>query len=308
MGDTPGILDGPARRLVDAVDRDRTRGAERAIRCGSSSRSLDDGRAVSAIRHQPIDGLQVASTTREEGRPGLQDRSHVPHQGLHRLEPAIAEVILRARRRHPDWGPRKLLTWLESRHPGISSWPTVSTAGDLCGIPLRAVLRGDAGSAEHRAGVYFRMLLIGYFEGLGSERGIAWRVAHCLSLRRFLGYALSEATPDHSSLMRIGPGSPGRRVCQSMPDSRVPRPRPATASSRMRGTQFRSHLRKRGLRALGAVVAAFRAWLQVARALSGRANGLFLTWVRDRRFLIPCRLSYPDRPDVVQNVSSSTAC
>ena len=52
-------------------------------------------------------------------------------------------------------------------------------------------------------GVYFRMLLIGYFEGLGSERGIAWRVADSLSLRRFLGYALSEATPDHSSLTRI---------------------------------------------------------------------------------------------------------
>ena len=52
-------------------------------------------------------------------------------------------------------------------------------------------------------GVYFRMILIGYFEGLGSERGIAWRVADSLSLRRFLGYALSEATPNHSSLTRI---------------------------------------------------------------------------------------------------------
>ena len=52
-------------------------------------------------------------------------------------------------------------------------------------------------------GVYFRMLLVGYFEGLGSERGIAWRVADSLSLRRFLGCDLSEATPDHSSLSRI---------------------------------------------------------------------------------------------------------
>ena len=48
----------------------------------------------------------------EEGRPGLKDRSHAPHHCPHRLEPAIAELILRARRRHPDWGPRKLLTWL----------------------------------------------------------------------------------------------------------------------------------------------------------------------------------------------------
>jgi transposase len=46
------------------------------------------------------------------------------------------------------------------------------------------------------------MLLIGYFEGLDSERGIAWRVADSLSLRRFLGYALDEATPDHSTVSR----------------------------------------------------------------------------------------------------------
>jgi transposase len=51
-------------------------------------------------------------------------------------------------------------------------------------------------------GVYFRSLLIGYFEGLDSERGIAWRVAVSLSLRKFLGYALDEETPDHSTLSR----------------------------------------------------------------------------------------------------------
>jgi transposase len=45
--------------------------------------------------------------------------------------------------------------------------------------------------------------MIGYSEGLDSERGIDWRVADSLSLRRFLGYELSESTPDHSSLSRI---------------------------------------------------------------------------------------------------------
>ena len=49
-------------------------------------------------------------------------------------------------------------------------------------------------------GVYFRMLLIGYFEGIDSQRGIAWRCADSLSLRRFLGLALDEPTPDHSTL------------------------------------------------------------------------------------------------------------
>lgn len=49
-------------------------------------------------------------------------------------------------------------------------------------------------------GIYFRMLLIGYFEGIGSQRGIAWRCADSLSLRRFLGIPLTEPTPDHSTL------------------------------------------------------------------------------------------------------------
>jgi transposase len=49
-------------------------------------------------------------------------------------------------------------------------------------------------------GVYFRMLLVGYFEGLDSQRGIAWRCADSLSLRQFLGLGLDEKTPDHSTL------------------------------------------------------------------------------------------------------------
>ncbi len=51
-------------------------------------------------------------------------------------------------------------------------------------------------------GVYFRMLLLGYFEGIDSERGIAWRVADSFSLREFLGFTLTESTPDHSTLSR----------------------------------------------------------------------------------------------------------
>jgi len=51
-------------------------------------------------------------------------------------------------------------------------------------------------------GTYFRLLLIGYFEGLNSERGIAWRVSDSLTLRDFLGLSLSEAPPDHSTISR----------------------------------------------------------------------------------------------------------
>ena len=52
-------------------------------------------------------------------------------------------------------------------------------------------------------GVYFRMVLIGYFEGLDSQRGIAWRCADSLALRTFLGVALTEATPVHASMTMI---------------------------------------------------------------------------------------------------------
>jgi transposase len=51
-------------------------------------------------------------------------------------------------------------------------------------------------------GVYFRMLLVGYYEGIGSQRGIAWRCGDSLSLREFLGIPLTEETPEHSSLTR----------------------------------------------------------------------------------------------------------
>ena len=51
-------------------------------------------------------------------------------------------------------------------------------------------------------GIYFRLLFIGYFEGLDSERGIAWRSADSLTLRDFLGLALDEVPPDHSTISR----------------------------------------------------------------------------------------------------------
>ena len=51
-------------------------------------------------------------------------------------------------------------------------------------------------------GMYFRLLMLGYFEGIDSERGIAWRAADSLSVREFLGLELDEAPPDHSTISR----------------------------------------------------------------------------------------------------------
>ncbi len=52
-------------------------------------------------------------------------------------------------------------------------------------------------------GVYFRMLFVGYFEGIDSQRGIAWRCADSLALRTFLGYSVTESTPVHVSMTMI---------------------------------------------------------------------------------------------------------
>ena len=59
------------------------------------------------------------------------------------------------------------------------------------------------GRPSIQPGMYFRMLFVGYFEGLSSQRGIAWRCADSLSLRAFLGVALTGQTPEHSSMTRI---------------------------------------------------------------------------------------------------------
>src|SRR5260370_28304856 len=51
-------------------------------------------------------------------------------------------------------------------------------------------------------GRYFRLLQMGYFEGIDSERGIGWRAADSLGLRSFLGVGLNEMPPDHSTISR----------------------------------------------------------------------------------------------------------
>jgi len=51
-------------------------------------------------------------------------------------------------------------------------------------------------------GVYFRLLLVGYFEGIDSERGISWRAGDSLSIREFVGIPLHEGAPDHTTISR----------------------------------------------------------------------------------------------------------
>ena len=69
---------------------------------------------------------------------------------------------------------------------------------DLC----RPFYADRQGRPSMPPSVYFRALLIGYFEGLESERQIAWRLADSISLRTFLGLDLTDPTPDHSTISR----------------------------------------------------------------------------------------------------------
>ena len=68
----------------------------------------------------------------------------------------------------------------------------------LC-APFYATTMGRPGLAP---GIYFRLLMVGYFEGIDSERGIAWRASDSLSIRSFVRIALDEMVPDHSTLSR----------------------------------------------------------------------------------------------------------
>lgn len=74
---------------------------------------------------------------------------------------------------------------------------------DACVEALCRPYYAEEGRRSIPPGVYLRMLLVGYFEGIDSQRGIAWRCADSLSLKEFLGYGPTEATPDHSSLTKI---------------------------------------------------------------------------------------------------------
>src|SRR5271166_6400062 len=76
-----------------------------------------------------------------------------------------------------------------------------SRVEDLCAVYFEA--EDQRGRPSIAPGVYFRMLFVGYFEGIESERGLEWRCADSLSLRAFLGVQMHERVPDHSSLSRM---------------------------------------------------------------------------------------------------------
>ena len=80
----------------------------------------------------------------------------------------------------------------------LAGWKFDSFVEGLCAKFYEETI----GRPSLQPGKYFRLLLIGYFEGIDSERGIAWRCADSLSLRAFVGFALDEKSTEHSTISR----------------------------------------------------------------------------------------------------------
>src|ERR1700680_4998339 len=72
----------------------------------------------------------------------------------------------------------------------------------FCEISCASFYHQKLGRPSLPPGQYFRIMMIGFFEGLDSERGIAWRLADSLTLRHFLSIGLNEKTPDHVTISR----------------------------------------------------------------------------------------------------------
>lgn len=75
-------------------------------------------------------GYKWAERFEEEGLEGLKERSRAPLRSPHQTDPRIQELLVRARKRHPSWGPRKLKAWLEAQ-PESPELPASSTIGDI---------------------------------------------------------------------------------------------------------------------------------------------------------------------------------
>jgi len=76
-------------------------------------------------------GYKWISRFREGGDEALADASRAPLTHPNTTDERLVRLIVEARRRHPDWGPEKLLEWLTPRHPRIEEWPAVSTAAQI---------------------------------------------------------------------------------------------------------------------------------------------------------------------------------
>jgi hypothetical protein len=97
---------------------------------------------------------------------------------------------------HEAMQGKKQLCWSSSHHGD----GTTKKAGSA-----RGVVDADRGVASEREPFFYRRLnQVGYFEGIDSDPGIAWRASDSLSIRSFVRIALDESVPDHSTISQTG--------------------------------------------------------------------------------------------------------
>src|SRR5215469_16249532 len=106
---------------------------------------------------------------------------------------------------------RQEALWYRSELPEAPGHPFYRRLNDVleregfdrfCEARCREFYHERLGRPSLAPGIYFRLMMIGFFEGIVSERGIAWRVADSLTLREFLRIGLDERTPDHVTISR----------------------------------------------------------------------------------------------------------
>ncbi|HEV7850042.1 MAG TPA: transposase [Mycobacterium sp.] len=110
--------------------------------------------------------------------------------------------------RDPDQSPLWIAASDLPASPGHPFYTRVNAILDAYGFDrfvedqCRRFYAAVLGRPSLPPGQYFRLLLVGYFEGIDAERGIAWRAADSLAIRSFVRLALQEAAPDHSTISR----------------------------------------------------------------------------------------------------------
>ena len=129
--------------------------------------------------------------------------------GVEGVSPCEVVVMALGRRRSSHQGELFVTSADLPRSPGHAFYDRLNRllaeadfdrfVEDLC----RPHYADETGRPSVPPGTYFRMLFVGYFEGIDSQRGIAWRCADSFSLRAFLAIPSTEASPDHSSLTKI---------------------------------------------------------------------------------------------------------
>jgi transposase len=101
--------------------------------------------------------------------------------------------------------------WYRSELPEAPGHPFYSRLNEVldkarfdkfCEEACASFYHAKLGRPSLAPGMYFRVMMVGFFEGLDSERGIAWRLADSLTLRQFLSIGLDENTPDHVTISR----------------------------------------------------------------------------------------------------------